>query len=194
MKLIIEVEDLDAAELASLAEATRHNSMMHRALLEWTVPMPGDDWGSSRIHRRRISAVEVPAIPEEFSLDTPAHPGESLASRRQAIELLTDFGLNRHSIALVLKRAYLHTEASFSYGKDARPGNAVYDRETGMYTIRTAALPIREWIREQSLWGRKAAPRRQARASPVPPRASPRTWPPGCPAACPRTSWPTRPC
>jgi hypothetical protein len=143
MKLTIEVADLDPSELASLTEATRHNSMMHRALLEWTVPID-DGEGNSQIHRRRIISAEVATVPAEFSLDAPAHPGESLSSRRQAIELLTDFGLNRINITLVLKRAYLHMESSFSYGRNSWPGGVGYDRETGMYTVRTAAVPGRQ--------------------------------------------------
>jgi hypothetical protein len=57
MKLIIEINgDLSQEELASLAEATRHDSMMHRARLEWTTPLD-DGFGSSRVHARRITAA-----------------------------------------------------------------------------------------------------------------------------------------
>jgi hypothetical protein len=83
------------------------------------------------------SLGELPGLPGEWRTDAPAHPGESVASRQQAVSVLQGLQLNRHSIALVLRRAYLHGEGSFSYGEDARPGGVKYDREAGLYTVTT---------------------------------------------------------
>lgn len=71
--------------------------------------------------------------------DTPALPGESLASRKAAGEVLTGYGLTEHEAGLVLRRAYGHLSGSFNYTgvPGARLGYVDYDREQGTYAIRT---------------------------------------------------------
>jgi len=71
--------------------------------------------------------------------DTPVLPGESLASRKAAGEVLTGYGLTEHEAGLVLRRAYGHLSASFNYTgvPGARLGYVDYDREQGTYAVRT---------------------------------------------------------
>ena len=72
--------------------------------------------------------------------DEPARPGESLASRKQAADVLAGFGLEPEGIRYVLRRAYGHGSASFNiHGDPDRLGHVDYDREHGTYTVRTPA-------------------------------------------------------
>ena len=71
--------------------------------------------------------------------DSPVLPGESLASRKAAGEVLTGYGLTEHEAGLALRRAYGHGSASFNYTgvPGVRLGYVDYDREQGIYAVRT---------------------------------------------------------
>jgi hypothetical protein len=55
MILIIAAPHLPATELAELDEATKHDTMMHKASLEFLVPQDG---GGSAIRKYRVTAAE----------------------------------------------------------------------------------------------------------------------------------------
>lgn len=59
MKLIIDVPELTEDQLPGLAEATRHDHMMHRVRLEWLVPQAG----GSRVFSHPVTSVEQEATP-----------------------------------------------------------------------------------------------------------------------------------
>jgi hypothetical protein len=76
-----------------------------------------------------------------YAKPEPGQPGESLASRRQAAEVLAGFGLDRRAIRLVLKRAYGHMSGTFPIPGQDRSGRVDYDRDHGTYTVRTPGDP-----------------------------------------------------
>jgi hypothetical protein len=111
--------------------------------------MAGDNAASSQemrdMARAALDALEAAEPARKPSADATwwaaQQPGENLRSRVEARDVLAqEFGLDTASAAHVLRRAYGHTEASFSYGNvpGSQLGYVRYDRERGTYLVESS--------------------------------------------------------
>jgi hypothetical protein len=81
MKLTVDVPDMREDELPSLTGATEHNTMMHRALLEWVVPIEDQ---RSRIHRYRVTSAASSSEIAEAIADMIRHETTGLDNEDKA--------------------------------------------------------------------------------------------------------------
>lgn len=104
----------------------------------FAVPFQNVGYDDGERFAKLTAAVRDLLAPYAVALpDDPARPGESIASRHEAEAELARRKLNRHAIALVLRRAYGHGSASFALvGQGSELGYLDYDRDSGRYSLR----------------------------------------------------------